>query len=129
MSDDVQRFPVIEEDARIAKRAVERERVTVRTTAEEKQVVVRDHLTLEEVEVVRVPVDREVAERPATRTEGAVTIIPIVEERLVVEKRLVLVEELHLHRRTRQEDVAVPVTLRRTRVEVAREHIEPQETH
>jgi stress response protein YsnF len=39
---------------------------------------------------------------PEIRTEGDVTILPVVEEVLVVEKRLVLKEELHIRRRVRQ---------------------------
>lgn len=124
MSDDVQRFPVIEEEARISTRATETERVRVHTFPEEEQVVVREQLSREEVEVTRVPVDRVVTETPPIRTEGEVTIVSVVEERLVVEKRLVLVEELHLHRRTIREDVSLPTTLRRTRVEITREPLD-----
>ena len=54
------------------------------------------------------------------RQEGDVTIIPIYEERLVVEKRLVLKEELHI--RKEQQEVHDPqqVTLRREYVDVER---------
>ena len=48
--------------------------------------------------VERVPVDQFVDEAPQVRTEGDVTIIPVLEERYVLEKRLVLVEELHIRR-------------------------------
>ena len=72
------------------------------------------------VEVERVPVDRIVDAAPAVRQDGDVTIIPVMEEVLVVEKRLVLKEELHVRRRRTQESVEVPVTLRRERVEVER---------
>lgn len=129
MSDDVQRFPIIEEEARITKRATTTERVRVRITPEQEEVVLREQLLREAVEVVRVPVDREVAQAPEIRTEDEVTIVPVVEERLVVEKRLVLVEELHLRRRTTREDVSVPTTLRRTRVDVTREPFDHQEDH
>jgi len=114
------RIPIVEEEASVVKRATEIERVTVRVAAEEEQVFVRDELRHEQVEVSRVPVNREVAEAPAVRTEGDLTIVPVLEERLVVEKRLFLVEELHLRRRTVTEEIELPTTLRRTRVDVER---------
>ena len=114
------RIPIVEEEARVVKRATDIERVTVRVATEEEQVFLRDELRHEQVEVSRVPVDREVAEAPAVRTEGDLTIVPVLEERLVVEKRLFLVEELHLRRRTVTEEVELPTTVRRTRVDVER---------
>lgn len=50
------------------------------------------------VEVTRVRVDREVDEAPRVRQEGDVTIISLVEEVLVVTKRLFLREEIHVRR-------------------------------
>jgi stress response protein YsnF len=76
-----------------------------------------------------VPVEQEITETPPIRTEGEVTIVPIVEERLVVEKRLFLVEELHLTRETVLEHVEIPEVLRRTRVDIEREEFEQQENH
>ena len=48
----------------------------------------------------------------AVRTEGDVLIIPVLEEVLVVEKRLVLKEELHVRRLVSEENVEIPVTVR-----------------
>lgn len=127
MSDDVERIPVIEEEARIAKRVADVERVSVRVVPEAEEVIVRERLAHDEVEIERVPVGREVTAVPPVRTEGEVTVVPVVEERLVVEKRLVLVEEVHLRRRVAVEDVTVPATLRRTRVEVSRERLDGEE--
>ena len=91
-----------------------------------------EHIQLEEaldreiVEVRHVTCDREVAEAPAIREDGDLTIIPVLEERLVVEKRLFLVEEIHLMRRRVTETVAIPADLRRTEVEI--ERISPADT-
>jgi stress response protein YsnF len=120
-------IPLVEEEARIIKRASITERVTVRTALDEEQVVLRDELSREHVEVVRVPVNREVSEAPPIQTDGDLTIIPVLEERLVVEKRLFVVEELHLRRSSRSEPVEVPTTVRRTRVEIDRENFSPEE--
>lgn len=126
MSDDL-RIPIVEEEATVVKRSVETERVSVRTSSEEQHVVVRDEVRREHVEVTRVAKDEEVAEAPSIRVEGDVTIVPVLEERLVVEKRLFLVEELHLRRAVDHQTVELPTTLRRTRVEVEREDLEQQE--
>jgi stress response protein YsnF len=128
MSDELH-IPIVQEEAHVIKRAVETEHVSVRTSTREESVVVRDELRREHVEVTRVSVDREVAEAPAIRIEGDVTIVPVLEERLVIEKRLFLVEELHLRRSVATEQVAMPATLRRTQVEVERTGPDPQENH
>jgi stress response protein YsnF len=52
------------------------------------------------------------------RSEGDVLIIPVVEQRLLVEKRWVVTEELHVRRRERNEAVEIPVELRSMRVSV-----------
>ena len=117
MSEDL-RIPIVEEQARVTKTSAETERVHVRTVPEEENVLVRDEVRREHLEVTRVKIDREVAEAPPIRTEGDVSIVSIVEERLVVEKRLFVVEELHLRRTTAIEQVELPTVLRRTRVEV-----------
>ena len=115
-----ERIALVEEEARINKREVVTGRVRIRTRVEEAEETVRGTLDEEVVEVERVPVDRIVDAAPAVRQDGDVTIIPVMEEVLVVEKRLVLKEELHVRRRRTQESVEVPVTLRRERVEVER---------
>src|SRR5688572_21183113 len=102
--DDTRIIPVLEEEVRVERRESSSGLVRVRTrTAVETELVGADleHIT---VEVKRVPVGREVeGEVPKLRTEGNVTIIPVLEEVLVVEKRLVLKEEIHLIRREEQE--------------------------
>jgi uncharacterized protein (TIGR02271 family) len=109
---------IVEEELRVEKRQVATGRVTVRTTTEISEEVARATLEGETVEVTRVPVNREIAVAPSIRTEGDMTIIPVVEEVVVIEKRLVLKEEIHLRRTVTREDVAVPVKLRKQRARV-----------
>ena len=116
-------LPLIEETARFEKRMVETGRVRVSTRTETVDQVLRESLRSDTVEVIRMPVDRTLSEGevpPAVREEDGVTIIPVLEEILVVEKRLVLKEELHIRRTTADEDVEVPVTLRKQRAVVER---------
>ena len=72
------------------------------------------------VEVTRVPVGRVVIEAPDVRAEGDTTIIPVVEERMVVVKQLFLVEEVHIRHVLEREIVRELVTLRQQRAVVER---------
>lgn len=91
-------------------------RVRISTTTDTIDRIVRQELETTRAEVVRVPIDRtlEVGESPpAPRVEGAVTIIPIFEEILVMETRLHLKEEVHVTTYATLEEIEVPVALRR----------------
>jgi len=77
----------------------------------------------EEVKVERVPIDQIIESAPSVRTEGDVTIIPVVEERYVMEKKLILVEELHVRKERRESHH--PQTLRVLKEEVEVERIPP----
>jgi len=114
---------LVEETARIEKRVVETGRVRVSTRTETTEQILRETLHGDAVEVTRVPIDRVIAEgqtAPQIRNEGAVMIIPVLEEVLVVEKRLVLKEEVHIRHAASDENVEVPVTLRRQRAVIER---------
>lgn len=113
--------PLVDEQATVHKRLVETGRVRVRTLVEERQALVAEELLRDEVSIEHVVIDREVDVVPSVRHEGDTIIIPVVEEVLVVEKRLVLKEELHIHRNARMERFEQPVTLKTTRAVVERE--------
>ena len=114
-------IPLIEERLVTAKRAIETGKVRVRTIVEEQQSLIEDELKRAYVDVERVPMNQEVSEVPPVREEGDLTIIPVVHEVLVVEKKLILTEEVHIRRRTAVEHHAQPVTVRIQRAVVERE--------
>lgn len=113
-------LPVVEERALVGVRRVDTGRVRVRVVTETVDEPVTAPLAGERVEVTRVPVGREVDAVPAMRVEGDVTILPVVEEVLVVERRLVLREEVHLRREAGTEQVDTTLPLRRQRVVIER---------
>ena len=118
-----QTIPLTEEHIEVAVREAVTGRVRVSTTTETFQEVVRQDLRGMRADVVRMPVNRTLAPGevpPGPRTEGDVMIIPIFEEVLVVEKRLVLKEELHITQSVTADQVEVPVELRRQRALVER---------
>ena len=112
--------PVVEETLHIGRRAVETGRVRVSLTTEVVEEVLRETLRTRRAEVERRPVGRIVAEVPQVRQEGNVLVIPVVEEVLVVEKRLVLKEEIHLRLDDVLTEVEQPATRRVQHAEVAR---------
>ncbi|MEE1657287.1 YsnF/AvaK domain-containing protein [Microvirga sp. CF3062] len=119
-SSDTEVIPLTEEELRLDKRMVTTGKVRVQTSVDVETELVKATLDGETVEVTRVPVDRIIDHAPEIRTENDVTIIPILEEVLVVEKRLVLKEELHVHKRRTREDVETPVELRKQRAVIER---------
>jgi uncharacterized protein (TIGR02271 family) len=121
VSDETERrIPVIEERARVDKQVVERAVVRISTSIKQREHVLEEALRHEEVEILRVPVNKEVDAMPGVRQEGNVVVIPVVEERAVLVKRLVLVEELHVHRHVIEELVQTPVSVRSTEVSIER---------
>jgi len=122
---DTEIIPIIEEELHLDERKVTTGKVRVRTVVDVIEDMAKASLEEETVEVKRVPVDRPIDQAPAIRTENGVTIIPILEEVLVVEKRLILKEELHIRKRVTTEDVEVPVKRRRQRAIV--ERLPPEE--
>ena len=111
-------IPIVEEEIHLGKREITTGKVRVHTFVDVVTEPVHASLQEETVEVTRLPVGREVDHVPEVRNENGVTIVPVVEEVLVVEKRLVLKEELHIRRQSRAETVEVPVDVRKHRVEV-----------
>ena len=122
-------IPLVEEMPTIAKRQVVTGRVRVQTLTDTAEELAKATLQSDTVEVTRVPVDKVVEAAPEIRTEGDVTIVPVLEEVLVVTKQLVLKEELHIRRRVETETVEVPVTLRKQRAVVEREAPDGSITH
>jgi uncharacterized protein (TIGR02271 family) len=119
--DDVAAIPLVEERLSVAKRQVESGRVRVHVTVEEREEIVTEQLLRDDLQIERVPKNVRLTEVPHVRFEGKTTIVPVVEEVLVVEKALVLVEEVHICRRSVSEETQIPVVVRAERAEVERE--------
>lgn len=105
------RVQIGEERVTVGKVEVERisARIALRTHLDE--IPVSQTLRTERVEIDRVAVDRIVAETPVTRVEDGVTIIPVVEEVLVRQFRIV--EEIRVTRHADTADHPASMVLRR----------------
>ena len=93
--------PLHAEEVSVAKRRVITGRVKVATVTKESEQLVEELLEHQHVEIKRTPVGKPVDKAPAVREEGDTLIIPILEEIVVVERRLLLKEEVRV-RRTRE---------------------------
>ena len=117
-------LPLVQEDLVVGKRRVEtgRVRVSVNTDVEER--VVRETLRSERTELERVSINRELANgeaAPAVRQEpDGTVVVPVLEEVLVVERRLVLKEEIRMRLIAVDEAVEQPMTVRRQHASVER---------
>jgi uncharacterized protein (TIGR02271 family) len=112
--------PVVEEQLRVRKRIVEKARVRISKSIGERTEVVETPLMSEHVTVDRVEVNQIVDEAPEVRREGDVTIIPVFEEVLVVEKKLLLREEIHVRWGRTEEIHREEVSLRSEAVHIER---------
>lgn len=124
---EIASVPLATETACVTKRFRTAGRVRVKTSVVTQERTLTEELRGEEIEIERVPRNVPVETIPEVRVENGVTIIPLVAEQLVVEKRLVLVEELYLHRVETKETVEVPVELRTERAEIERIEVNPPE--
>jgi uncharacterized protein (TIGR02271 family) len=91
-------IPLHAEQVSIGKRQVVTGRVGVSTVTRSREELVEQLLSKERVEIERVSIGQVVQEVPQVREEGDVTIIPVVEETVFVERRLVLKEEVRIRR-------------------------------
>jgi len=114
-------FPVMEEDVKVGKRVVDTGRgVRIHKTVSVREQVLDQPLLQDRLDVEHVQIGKVVAESdlPQTRYEGDTLVVPVMEEVLVVQKQLLLKEEVRITRR--REPVRKPetVTLRTEHVQV-----------
>ena len=102
------------EEAVVGTRLTRGETVRVATVTHAHDHVVDVPLTRDVIEVERVPIGQVVEVAPAIRYEGDVTILPVLEEVevVVIERRLMLKEEIHVRRRRLTETHRETISLR-----------------
>jgi uncharacterized protein (TIGR02271 family) len=117
-------IPLLEEQLKIARQKVLTGGVRVHKTVQERTETVDEPTLKEELEIRRISVNQFVAAPPAVRYEGDVMIVPLMEEVLVVEKKLVLREEIRIT--TRRDTVRQPQQVVLRREEATLEQIKPE---
>ncbi len=122
--DDTVVIPLIAEELRVSKSAVVTGGIRLTKRISEREETVDKPLLQEKVSVERVAIGTVVSEAPQARQEGDTLIVPVLEEVLVVEKRLLLKEEVRITRTRTQVHQPQSVTLRTE--EAIFEEIAPQ---
>jgi uncharacterized protein (TIGR02271 family) len=118
-------MPLLAEEIAVSKQVVETGRVQVARVTHEREQLIDELLAHDTVEIDRIPIGRPIDAMPAIRDEGDTIVIPIVEEMLVIERRLLLKEEVHVKRVRSTERHQESVTLRHHEAVVTRLPVEP----
>ena len=118
-------IPVVQEELVVGKRSVETGGVRVTKHVREREEEVDEPGYQEEVRVEHIPVNLEIDQPAKVRYEGDTLVIPIMEEALIVRKRLVLKEEVRITKVRKETREQQNVTLRSEEVEV--ERLSPEE--
>jgi stress response protein YsnF len=119
-------IPLHEEEVSLSRREIKKANVQVALVTGTREQLIDEELTHVRVEIERVPIDRTVEVAPPTRQEGDITIIPVVEEIVVVERRLVLKEEVRVRRVSTKEQHQETLVLRQQEAVVTREEPDSQ---
>jgi len=120
LSDDLCIIPVVEEGLDVQRHRVETGRVRITKIVHEHEEEVNTLRVREEVTIERVTLNRLVDAPVFIRQEGDLLIIPVLEEVVVMEKRLMVKEELRITKRRIEEPASQRVLLRREEVVVER---------
>jgi uncharacterized protein (TIGR02271 family) len=117
---EIGRLPLVEEVPRIIRRRRVTGGVRVSVTTTEAPGEVHTTRRRRMVEVERVALDQEVETPPPVRQEGDLVVVPVLEERLVVVRRLFVTEEIRFRIAVEEEAVTLSLPLARQEVFVTR---------
>ena len=114
-------IPVVDETVSVGKQVVDKGSIRFQKHVEEHAVQVPFVSRYTEYSVERVPVNQYVEMAPGSvRYEGNTMIVSVLEEEVVVRKRLKVVEELRITPIEKEKKEEIEVKLRRERVDVIR---------
>jgi uncharacterized protein (TIGR02271 family) len=117
---DDPKLDLLAEELSVTKETVETGRVRISARTHEREVLIDENLAHESVEIETIPVGRRIDAVPEVRQEGDTTIVSVVEEVLVIERRLMLKEEVRIRRVRTTERHQEKITLRHQEAIVAR---------
>jgi len=112
--------PVLAEELEVQKRLVETGKVRITKVVHERETLVDEPLFHDKVAITRVPMQRVVDGPVPVWEDNGTTIISVVEEVLVIEKRWMLREEIHICKQRIETHQPQRITLRSEDVQVER---------
>lgn len=113
-------LPIISEMLAVQKQMRVKGGVRLTKSVKEQEEIVDEPLMHEKTEVIRVSVNKMVDAPVDVRIEGNMYIIPVIEEVLVVEKRILLKEEIHIRKDMTEYRETQKVMLRKEYIDVER---------
>ena len=120
--------PVMAEELTVETYRVARGKVRIHKRVETTEELVDTPVVSEQVIIEHVPMNKLVDDvAPQPRDEDGVLVIPLIEEVLVVEKRLVVREEVRISKRRSTTSTPQKVVLRREVVDIEREDLNSEE--
>jgi uncharacterized protein (TIGR02271 family) len=122
------KIPIIEKQLIVSKQLIEKASVRITKEVTHSEEVVQTGGFEETLTVVSIPMNIYVENAPPpVRYEGDTLIIPVLREEIVVVKRLLLVEELHVTKNSIQTTAEQAVSLRKESITVIRTDTIPEE--
>jgi uncharacterized protein (TIGR02271 family) len=112
-SEDPPSLNVLHEQVNIDKETVVSGKVVIRKNVYEENEMITVSVSHEEVKIKKVAINKYVDAAPEIRYEGETTIIPVIKEVLIVEKKLLLVEEVHVTKNVVTETIEHTVPVRK----------------
>jgi len=112
--------PIHAEELSVAKRRVITGQVKVGTVTRESEQLIEELLEHQHVEIERIAIGKQVDRAPEVREEGDTLIIPILEEIVVVERRLLLKEEVRVRRIREKQPYQERVVIRKQEAVIKR---------
>jgi uncharacterized protein (TIGR02271 family) len=110
-----------EEFVVIHKEVIETGKVHIRKSVTEEMVAVNLPVVNESYDINHIPGDGKILDHPpGIRHEGNITIIPVIKEVTVVQKKYVVIEELQLVKKITQTPLTQEITLRKEHVDIQR---------
>ena len=120
------RIPLPVEEVSVSRREIKQANVQIALNTRTREQLIDEELTHVRVEIERFSIDQTVEAVPPIRQEGDITIIPVVEEVVIVERRLVLKEEVRVRRVSTKEQHQETVVLRQQEAVITREEPDSQ---
>lgn len=111
-------IPVIEEHLNVDKKIVETGKYRIKKTVSQEDFSEDVPATHEHVDIRRMAINKYVDSVPEVRYEGDTTIIPVIKEVVVVEKKLMLIEEIHITKTSSEVSVHVKDKVRKENIEI-----------
>lgn len=115
-------FNVIEERAKVDKKVIEKGKVRITKKVETEEEKVKVVVKNEEINIERIAINEYADELPEIRQSGDTMIIPVIKEVAVVQKKIFVIEEIRVTKKTHhtEEERTVPLQKEKVNIETSR---------